>query len=325
MGKRESTEPTGAPHKKQAVSTEQEPTADAEQASPQTQTQGVAVKREELDTKTEVAAGTASDNAEASALPTPALPTNLRDGLVNAQAQNSEEIRAKRRASLMRFNRSKEPTTGKRKSRTEKIPPEIMEKISGDQQSNMYYFELWAASNESWGKVLLYEKRSQRQTDSKQLKQMWVTEGQLKKYYQDNDLVAAIIKGKTADMIREHPEAKGFNQFLCILDESIVNTQEHVHETGVAFQGEVDKAGGGSKVVPQLVNSMQTKAAALAATSTSTATPPPMAQEEIAAEKERKKEEQKRKLDEKKNAQRANATLRAQSWLLAIGKPHKNQ
>eukprot|EP00969_Alexandrium_andersonii_P230635 10185166-Alexandrium_andersonii.AAC.1 len=65
----------------------------------------------------------------------------------------------------MRFLRSRTATTGQRAGRTQKAPPEVLQKIAADPCKMNYYFDLWVGHKENWAAVAAYEQTWRRETD----------------------------------------------------------------------------------------------------------------------------------------------------------------
>eukprot|EP00974_Lingulodinium_polyedra_P047116 4518930-Lingulodinium_polyedra.AAC.1 len=113
-----------------------------------------------------------------------------------------------RKADWAAFKRSLEPGSGKRTSRTSKVPPEVALLITNGQAKQTDYFDLWLASGKDWGTVMATERAISAKASSAGGNKCWMTKVELLERYKLSTIVDAIIARKEQDpaLWRPHPD-----------------------------------------------------------------------------------------------------------------------
>jgi hypothetical protein len=96
--------------------------------------------------------------------------------------------------------------------------------IMGNLSEEARWFELWIEHGKSWGTTIIRETQRKETVDTDRSVKAWVTLGQLKKLYQDDQVAEGIKqeKMKHPDLYRPHPEVPHLElaiQFRCIVAE----------------------------------------------------------------------------------------------------------
>ena len=219
------------------------------------------------------------------------------------------------RAAWMRFHRSRQSSTGTRAGRSEKCPVHILKTMDENPLKVHQYFDLWAGSSESWGKVVLWEEQFKRDTESSALKEAWLTKAQLLEIYKVEAVVEGIITKKVGpDLQRAHPEAPEIEeakQYLCVVEASKLAQTDKVHQHGLSFKGELDKESA-KTAVPKVLESLVKESGLTTA----------QAVQKNAEEKAKEEKKQKALLakQEKDAKRRSDPHEMAKDWLAGIGK-----